>query len=110
MLASFEMRSQMPWWPSLKLPRLISAGAAVVPPVPGSKPLTQTGMGELNASDLTLGAWRPVGVLASCAWVVIAPFSGRSAAATIALPVMMGLWIYGIVIVDRWVRKRQRTS
>jgi hypothetical protein len=110
MLASFDMRLQMPWWTSLNLPRLISAGATVVPPVSGSKPLTQTGMDELNASDLTLGAWRPVGVFASGAWIVIAPFSGRSAAATVALPVIMGLWIYAIIIVDRWVRKHQRTS
>jgi hypothetical protein len=110
MLASFDMRLQMPWWTSLNLPRLISAGATVVTPVPGSKTLTQTGMDELNASDLTLGAWGPVGVFASGVWVVIAPFSGRSVVATVVLPMIMGLWIYSIVIVDRWVRKRQRTS
>jgi hypothetical protein len=106
----FDMRLQMPWWTSLNLPRLIIAGATVVTPVPGSRPLTQTGMDELNASDLTLGAWGPVGVFASGAWVVIAPFSGRSVVATVVLPMIMGLWIYSIVIVDRWVRKRQRTS
>jgi hypothetical protein len=48
-------------------------------------------MDELNASDLTLGAWGPVGVFASGVWVVIAPFSGRSVVATVVLPMIMGL-------------------
>jgi hypothetical protein len=89
------------------LPRLIGAGA---PAVPASMPLTRTGTDELNDSDLTLGAWRHVALLASTVWIVTAPFSGRSVAATVALPVIMGLWVYAIVIVDRWVRKHQRKS
>jgi hypothetical protein len=101
------MRLKMPLRTSLNLPRLTSAGKTVVP---GSQCLTQTGVDELNASDLTLGAWFPVGIFASAGWVVIAPFSGRTMAATVALPVIMGLWIYGIVIVDRWVRQHQRAT
>ena len=107
MLVSFEM-PQMPRWAPL-LPRLIGAGAPVVPPVPASVPLTQPRADELNDSDLTFGAWRHVGLLASSVWIIMAPFSGRSVAATVALPVLMGLWVYAIIIVDRWVRKHQRT-
>ena len=110
LLASSDMRLKMPLWTSLNLPRLIRAGTTVVPPVPGSKSSTQTGADELNASDLTLGAWCPVGIFASAGWVVVASFSGKTVAATVAVPVIMGLWIYGIVIVDSWVRKHQRTS
>jgi len=108
-LASSDMRLKMPLWTS-PTQRLIGAGTTVAPPVPGSKSSTQTGVDAANASDLTLSAWYPVGILASAVWVVVASFSGKTVAATVALPVIMGLWIYGIVIVDSWVRKHQRTS
>jgi hypothetical protein len=118
------MRLQMLWWTSLNWLRLAGAVATAVPvanrmatlkdhdadPVPGRKPFTISGADELNASDLTLGAWRPVGVLAFGAWAITGAFSGRSFATITALPLIMGFWIYALVVMDRWVRKRQRTS
>jgi hypothetical protein len=118
------MRLQILWWTSFNWLRLVSAVVMAVPvanrmatlkdhdadPVPGPKPFTISGVDELNASDLTLGGWSPVGVFASGAWAIIGVFSGRSLATITALPLIIGFWIYALVVMDRWVRKHQRTS
>jgi hypothetical protein len=64
----------------------------------------------MDESNLTIGAWWRVGVLASSAWVTIAALTGSSILALIILPVIAELWVYAIVAVDRWQNSSNRVD
>jgi hypothetical protein len=62
-------------------------------------------MDEMKALNVPLGVWWRAGVLASIGWAISAAINGRNALALVAVPLLVWLWVYAILAVDRWVRK-----
>jgi hypothetical protein len=58
----------------------------------------------MDESNLTFGVpWR-VGVLATAGWLTLSVAEGSSTLALLAIPLLIGLWIWAVVIFDRWTR------
>jgi hypothetical protein len=49
--------------------------------------------------------WR-LGVLALACWALYAVVEGSSMLGLIAVPLLIGLWIYAAVVIDRWTLNR----
>lgn len=63
------------------------------------------GMVDSKELKLTFGARLRLGALSISAGVISAIFEGSSTIAILAVPVLVGLWMYAIVAVDHWVRR-----
>jgi hypothetical protein len=62
-------------------------------------------MDELKALHLKAGDWWRVGALIFVVWVIIASLQGISIFALIAVPLLVGFWLYAILLIDHWVRR-----
>jgi hypothetical protein len=58
----------------------------------------------MDESNLTFGVpWR-LGVLATAGWLALSVAEGSSTLALLAIPLLIGLWIWAVVIFDGWRR------
>jgi RsiW-degrading membrane proteinase PrsW (M82 family) len=56
--------------------------------------------------DFTVGdLWR-FGVVALLLWVVFTAVEANSLLAVFAAPLLMGLWMCAVVVIDRWIQSR----
>jgi hypothetical protein len=63
-------------------------------------------MDELKALHLTAGDWWRLGVVVFVFWLVTAALEGSSMFALVAVPLLVGFWVYAILVIDHWVGKR----
>jgi hypothetical protein len=66
---------------------------------------TFAGMDQLNSLHLSIRAWLLLGALAYVAWVLNAVVEGSTALAIIVGPILVCLWVAGVLLIDRWARK-----
>jgi hypothetical protein len=63
-------------------------------------------MDQLNPMHLSARAWLLLGALAYVAWVLNAVVEGSTMLAIIVGPVLVCLWVAGVLLIDRWARRR----
>jgi hypothetical protein len=59
----------------------------------------------LRDLDASRWVWWCLGVIAYLAWVISADLSGGGTLTLIGAPLLAGLWLFIVVILDRWVRR-----
>ena len=60
-------------------------------------------MDKSNSWNLTLGPrWR-LAVLASLVWAIGGSLDGKGLWSLVAVPLLVGVWIFAVLVVDRWV-------
>jgi hypothetical protein len=64
---------------------------------------------ELDSGLTFSAAWR-LGVLGVVGWMIWALAQGSSGLAILAVPLLIGLWIYAIVVIDRWAQAGGRKA
>jgi hypothetical protein len=62
-------------------------------------------MDELKALKFTAGDWWRLGVVVLVFWLVTAALEGSSMFALFAVPLLVGFWVYAILLIDHWVGK-----
>jgi hypothetical protein len=58
----------------------------------------------MNGPIFTGGGLWPVVIVALLLWVVFAAVEADSLLAVFAAPLLMGLWMCAVVVIDRWVQ------
>jgi hypothetical protein len=66
---------------------------------------TLPGMDQLNPLHLSVRAWLLLGALAYVAWVFNAIVEGSTVLAIVVGPILVCLWVAGVLLIDRWARK-----
>jgi hypothetical protein len=60
----------------------------------------------MNGPIFTVGGLWPVVIVALLCWVVFAAVEANSLLAIFAAPLLIGLWMCAVVIIDRWIQNR----
>jgi uncharacterized membrane protein YedE/YeeE len=66
-------------------------------------------MDELKPLSLTFGTGWRLGVLVSAGWMIGAAIERSSIMALLAMPALIGLWMFAILAIARWARRDMRT-